>query len=137
VTDRIALADCKHGFAYKITSRNLTIGVFNADTRGFVGIREKFGSEYLFTEFHFDTGAPHGTASPFLEIEKCPIEDLRAAFETVCSVCRQHVAFVRNVPEDGYGEWLHNGTRCDNGSPYAPQNDALFGYLKNVHERIR
>jgi hypothetical protein len=36
------------------------LGVFNGVT-GFIGIREKFNHEYLFTEYHYDTGAPYGT----------------------------------------------------------------------------
>lgn len=130
--NRIALADCKHGYTYRIRSRNLAVGVFNTATKGFVGIREKFGDEFLFTEFHYDTGAPHGTVSPEAEIEKCPVEDLRESYETVCSVCDKRVAFVKNVPEDGYGKWLHDGTFCERGVPVAPENGVLFDYLKKI-----
>lgn len=133
--NRIALADCKHGYTYHITSRNLVVGVFNAETRGFIGIREKFGSEFLFTEFHFDTGAPYGTASPYEEIGKCPVADLRESFETVCSKCNKPVAFVRNLPDDKNdmrGKWLHDGTRCEDGYPTSPMNTALFDYLKTI-----
>ena len=30
------------------------------DRSGFIGIREKFGSKYLFMEYHYETGAPFG-----------------------------------------------------------------------------
>ena len=46
----IALAHCKDQWLYRIRSRNLTLGVFRKDQNGFVGIREKFGYEYLFVE---------------------------------------------------------------------------------------
>jgi hypothetical protein len=46
----IALKDCENRFAYRISSRNLSIGVFNLKTSGFIGIREKFGDQYLFTD---------------------------------------------------------------------------------------
>ncbi|MBI1803336.1 MAG: hypothetical protein HY033_04815 [Ignavibacteriae bacterium] len=72
----IPLSDCKHGWLYKIRSRNLTAGVFREDRKGFVGIREKFGCEYLFTEFHWDTGAPFGTVKPNRRLEQCPLENL-------------------------------------------------------------
>ncbi len=67
---------CKHGFLYKIYSRNLDCGVYDETTKGFVGIRTKFGSRYLFTEYHWDTGAPFGTVQPIKEIKECVIKDL-------------------------------------------------------------
>lgn len=36
---------------YQIRSRNLVIGAWSASESGFVGIREKLGSRYLFTEY--------------------------------------------------------------------------------------
>jgi hypothetical protein len=68
----IALGDCKHGQVYKINSRNLSFGVFKMGVYGFIGIREKFGSRYLFTEFHWDTGAPFGTVMPIKVICMLP-----------------------------------------------------------------
>ena len=72
----IKLDSCKHGYTYRISSRNLSFGVYNEEKQGFVGIRTKFGDRYLFTEYHYDTGAPFGTVCPKEELEKCPIEDL-------------------------------------------------------------
>lgn len=72
----IPLTDCKHGMTYLIRSRNLRIGVFNSATQGFMGIRTKFGSRYLFEEYHADTGAPFGTVYPQRELEPCPLPDL-------------------------------------------------------------
>ena len=37
----IPLSDCKHGWLYKIMSRNLTRGVYRKDRKGFIGIRRK------------------------------------------------------------------------------------------------
>jgi predicted RNase H-like HicB family nuclease len=72
----IPLSECKHGYLYRISSRNLAFGVFDSTKQGFVGIREKFGHRYLFTEFHYDTGAPFGTVRPKELLEICPIVDL-------------------------------------------------------------
>lgn len=48
---------------YYVRSRNLVIGAWNAATKGFIGIREKFSTRYLFTEYERDlAGPPHGTA---------------------------------------------------------------------------
>lgn len=62
--DCVPLAECKPGRLYKIRCRNLLMGVFNGkegSQAGFIGIREKFNSKYLFTEYHHETGAPFGT----------------------------------------------------------------------------
>lgn len=69
---RIPLEGCKHSYLYKIFSRNLRLGVFNAQSKGFIGIRTKFGYRYLFTEYHYDFGAPFGTVNPKKELEECP-----------------------------------------------------------------
>jgi hypothetical protein len=54
------MADCVKGRVYKIGCRNLVFGVFDGH-EGFIGIRTKFGSRYLATEYHYDQGAPYGT----------------------------------------------------------------------------
>lgn len=68
----IPLDECKDRMVYEIHSRNLAVGVFVQDRRGFIGIREKFGSRYLFMEFHYDTGAPFGTVRPIKELTVVP-----------------------------------------------------------------
>lgn len=65
----IPLAECKHGWRYLLDSRNLRTGVYDQKTRGFTGIRVKFDSVFLFTEYHWDTGVPYGTAKPLQELE--------------------------------------------------------------------
>lgn len=70
-SDYISLVDCKKGYLYKLHSRNLDYGVYDGE-EGFIGIREKFGDRYLFTEYHWDQGAPYGTVRPIEEIEKIP-----------------------------------------------------------------
>lgn len=70
----IPLSECKNRGVYKIDSRNLSYGVFDEKHKGFIGIRYKFGDRYLFTEFHWDTGAPFGTVMPEKFIEMLPEE---------------------------------------------------------------
>ena len=70
--DYIPLMDCKHGFLYEIDSRNLNFGVFNEKNNGFIGIRQKFSSRFLFTEYHWDTGEPYGTVKPKKELRELP-----------------------------------------------------------------
>lgn len=69
--DYIKLEDCKERFLYKIFSRNLSYGVYDGNS-GFIGIRNKFGMDYLFTEYHWDTGPPFGTVHPKEEICEVP-----------------------------------------------------------------
>lgn len=69
----IALQDCQKGFLYKVFSRNLTFAVYEGNG-GFVGIREKFGYRYLFTEYHNECGVPHGTVFPKEKLEEVPVE---------------------------------------------------------------
>lgn len=62
---------CKHRHLYRIQSRNLPLGVWNETTKGFVGIRLKFGSRYLFEEYHWDE-PEFATAKPTELLEPLP-----------------------------------------------------------------
>lgn len=73
----IPLGDCQHGNLYFIRARNFWLGVFNTQTNGFVSIREKLGSTFLFTELHYDADPMFGTAQPLELLEPCPVQDLR------------------------------------------------------------
>lgn len=135
----ISLKDCKHGYTYRIRSRNLTAGVFDAQKKGFVGIREKFNHLYLFTEFHHDTGAPYGTVAPQEEIEKCPLEDIRESLGTFCTVCDRESDFRETNPEKHTGEWFHMDDKtvlCKDGHPRGKQNDKLYKYLEPITDRV-
>jgi hypothetical protein len=81
--DRIPLNECIHGGLYRIDSRNLSIGVFDEKAQGYVGIREKFGARFLFTEYDWDTGPPFGTATPKEFLGMCPITDLAESHSTI------------------------------------------------------
>jgi hypothetical protein len=74
--ETIPLDQCVNGGFYRVCSRNLSFGVFIQKSQGFVGIREKFGNEYLFIEYHCDTEI-FGTVYPRELLETCPIDDLR------------------------------------------------------------
>lgn len=70
--DYIPIDQCVDRGVYRIHSRNLSVGVYRADVKGFIGIRLKCGDRYLFTEYHYDTGAPFGTVFPKAQIEYLP-----------------------------------------------------------------
>jgi hypothetical protein len=147
----ISLEDCKHGYTYRISSRNLIYGVFNKPVNGFVGIREKMGSEYLFTEFHYDTGAPFGTVNPLEELEECPVRNLSEHF--LLTKDKQPTVQVRRYPGEPYydaykqrfpdatAKYIYEDMRFDGtqlpeserGSFW--QNKVLFNYLKDIEQR--
>lgn len=71
---------CQYGYLYQIFARNFQLGVYIVSEEGFVGIREKFGNTDLQVEYHYESGAPFGTALPYSKLERCPIHDLRTGF---------------------------------------------------------
>jgi len=51
---------------------------------GFIGIREKFGNRYLFTELHWDAHSVHGTVTNAVDTGidiPCEIGDERELFK--------------------------------------------------------
>ena len=68
----VSLKDCIHGFLYEINSRNLSFGVFNSKNNAFIGLRTKFRDTFLFTEYHYETGAPFGTVYPIKKLSQLP-----------------------------------------------------------------
>lgn len=115
--DCVPLKDCVHGRLYKLHCRNLLYGVFNEKNNGFIGIREKFGSEYLFTEYHHETGAPFGTVFGVIDTE---IDlQIRGGYEvkenmpSACCKTGRPVEFRRDEPDNpknGKGKWFFTGT---------------------------
>lgn len=75
--DYISLSACQDGHLYAIVARNAALGIFCAAEKGFQISREKLGRNFLFTEYHWDTGAPHGTVKPLQDLGAVPVvEDL-------------------------------------------------------------
>ena len=70
----VPMAELKDNGLYKLLSRNLSIGIWNTSTKSFVGIRTKFSMRFLDEEFHWDTGAPYGTAHAREFVEMCPFQ---------------------------------------------------------------
>jgi hypothetical protein len=70
-------SECVYGYTYRISARNFRIGVYvGGDKGGFIGLREKFFREFLFTEYHWDLGGNWGTVQPIEVIEICPVSPL-------------------------------------------------------------
>lgn len=131
----IPLEQCQSRHIYNLQSRNLLVGVFDADAQGFIGIREKFGNRYLFTEYHYDTGSPHGTVRPF---EDCGELDHRIRLwerypGSICFYCGIPVEWQwqnSNDPALRRSWWHETATDCDDLIPmsmgtYTPLFNAL------------
>ncbi len=78
----IKMEDLKPGYLYRIHARNASYGIWLGEVEtgnafGFAISRIKFGSNYIFTEFHWDMPT-FATARPLEEIERSPfdVEDL-------------------------------------------------------------
>lgn len=108
----IPMSECKHGYLYVLNSRNLGMGVFVNDKKDpqFIGIREKFGREYLTNENHWDCGPPYGTARPIQELGKVPDGvGLFESYPTKDSVTGRPVYFTTPVVSGGKG-WCFKDT---------------------------
>ena len=149
----IPLADCKDRQLYRINSRNLTYGVFDAATGGFNGLRTKFGSTYVFMEYHWDKGPPYGTVRP---VEALPdalpayIENCASFEGSTCSACKKDLEYIRmpwtRVGRDGEprevpGYWRHVGETerahadTDDFHAYVKDNPALYHWLVLVTKK--
>lgn len=127
--DYIKLENCEHGFIYKIRSRNLKFGVFNKNDNGFIGIREKFDFKYLFTEYHWDTGAPYGTVKPKERLMPVP-EDIQIMerFDSIDKETGRKVEF-----KEGSGWYfLDSGEVSQQIQAVSPSNDLLFNFLEKI-----
>jgi len=130
MSESISLDKCVHGKLYRIHSRNLGFGVFNSEAQGFIGIREKFGNRYLFTEYHWDAGAPFGTVHPKEELEQLP-EDIRVK-EDLGTEDQEGRPCAFDKPRDQGGKgWyvIETGKPCE-GFPVCVSNKKLFDWLE-------
>jgi len=69
----IPMDQCKDGFLYVVDARNSKLGIYKEKNNAFTISRYKFGSNFLFDEFHWDTGEPYGTVHPLKEIGVVPV----------------------------------------------------------------
>lgn len=136
---RIPLDQCKDRRLYRLNSRNLSFGVFNKSDNGFIGLRTKFGSIYAFTEYHWDTGEPFGTANPLEELPETLPEDILledAMPGAWCSNCDKQVEF-RKENEPGE-RWVHlENTTCKEALACGKLNIALETWLHKMEEKYK
>lgn len=129
---------------YRIRSRNLPYGVYRAATRGFIGIREKMGSVYLFEEYEWDASTTYGTARALDYMGQLPDEiEMRETNPTECETCGQPCVYDDDLKEkwmaEGlnpgqfpYSPWECQGEPCENPQPFRRGYVPLFDYLMGV-----
>lgn len=127
----IPMRALEHGRVYRIQSRNLITGVWRGSSQGFIGIREKFGSEYLFEEYHHETGAPFGTASAIYPLditvpEAEQNEDSTALFDLLKEHDQPIIEEIRRLDEIARVE--------SESRRWAPQTKAAFDRAQRIEE---
>ena len=113
MVDYLSIPECHHRKIYRLKSRNLPVGIWNSDTKAFVGIREKLSTEFLDSEYHWDTGHEHGTAKPYEVVGE--LEPEFAVWErypqVTCMNCGMAVEYIPRPPSSAghfhAGEWVH------------------------------
>jgi hypothetical protein len=156
----IPLGECVAWGVYKIHSRNLSVGVFNPKVGGFIGIREKLGSKFLFTEYHYDKGPPFGTVRPLEKVGDLPEGIARSEHKAHADghlwtdgvplttryeatepgvlrpVIRRDLAEgeASHGTRDGFVDlYVDTGERLpDNVYPFGQENKELFEYLQKM-----
>ena len=139
----LPVRDCKKGHVYRIHSRNLGFGVFVPEKdNGFLGVREKGGSLYLFNELHADTGGIFGTVRPLEDLG--PLKDpkilLSESMPSLCSYCGERCAYieveggVQKGDQSYSGEWRHlsGDGRCNEVHPEGSENHKLFQAMLEI-----
>ena len=123
-TPRNAGFNLIRGHLYRIRSRNLPYGVYDGRA-GFIGIREKFGSLYLFTEYDYDQGVPYGTVIVKEDLGPIPgdTEPVEAWW-----VAEDGESFPFGVPRDTRGH-SPGGTRQ---KMEVRRNNTLFEFLSKA-----
>jgi len=120
----------EHRRIYKVSCRNLTLAVWNKTAKTFTGIREKWGSRYLDSEFPYVDG---GTVRNWSETAYSVPEDipLDVFLGTECSDCKQPVDFSE------VAKWRH--LKEDSSHPARPMtisNVKLFDFIQQTEVEL-
>ncbi len=70
----LQLLELKADYVYLISARHAYVGIWYPRLNYFVISREKFDNRYIFFEYHWDIGEPHGTVKPIKELEESKIK---------------------------------------------------------------
>jgi hypothetical protein len=131
----------ERGAVYEVRSRNLIAGVYDGE-QGFIGIREKFGDEYLFTEYlSRECGGdkqPFDTVHPFQKIGEAKSNVLAEHYGLICAHCG------KGAWKDPQEKWTYpEGNHCAGGCSHDDQdirwtgNQLLFDVLFAMEQPLR
>ena len=143
MNDFIPMSELVDRRVYRIRSRNLVVGAWDAGSQGFIGIREKFRDLYLFEEYHYEQGAPYGTAHAIADLGLDVPPEVSMS-ENLHSRCKQHDRLTGWIPDEAEGrkgKWYHldDGSLVDREQDdwtYSPMNQALFDLMRPFDEQI-
>jgi hypothetical protein len=137
-TTKIALEECIKGRIYETWCRNLGFGVYDGNG-GFIGIRTKFKSRFLFTELHWDADEHHGTVRGMRDTGVDTPEGIVVAesLGTIDSVTDREVYFDKPISQGDKG-WVFKDTgESDSRTcPTVKKNRPLFSLLEIIETGV-
>lgn len=138
--DNLPLIDeCIHRRLYKIRCRNLNYGVWNNKAKGFIGIREKFKQEYLFTEYHYDVDKSYGTVFEAIDtgIDVPGEIELRERFSTEDEITGRLVLFDEPIVDGGRGWYFVDTNEASQDiHPVSKRYKPLFDWLTEKEKEL-
>jgi hypothetical protein len=122
-------------WVYEIRARNLLVGVWNAQASGFIGIREKLGSLFLFTEYWSDPDSPVSTARAVELLGQVPEGvQLREYLPSTCIDCGkavEHVEYPRGKPRGDQKGFQHT-----DGTPMEDTRQGSYGVKMHANPAL-
>ena len=131
---KIPVEELVKGRVYEIWCRNLSYGVWDGEA-GFIGIRTKFGSHFLFKEYHYDKDLNFGTVRGMKDLEVDVPKDIeiKESLGAQDRLTGRPVRFITPTAKIK-GGWIFTDT--DESAPevraYSIRNDKLFNFLKEL-----
>jgi len=125
----LKLDECQIRAVYRVHSRNLTFGAFDGND-GFVGIRTKFNSRFLFTEYHYNALA-FATVRPLEKVGEVPASiSLDLSFGAMNEIDQRPLVFEGIAAQGGKG-WCdaRTGEPVEDARPVSIPNLELFRFL--------
>ena len=128
---RPKIEDCILRRLYKLKCRNLKMGVYDGK-QGFIGIRSKFASKFLDTEYHWDQGPPYGTVHTAIDtgVDLPAHISLCESPGTIDQTTDRWVEFDKPIADGGRGwYYVDTGEASADIVPVGKSNTALFDWL--------
>ncbi len=120
---------------YDVRARNFRVGVWNAKTSGFIGIREKLGSLFLFTEYWSEPDSPVSTARAVELLGQVPEGvQVREYLPSTCTECGKEVEHIEYTRENPRGD--QKGFQHTDGTPMEDTRQGSYGVHVNANPAL-